>query len=135
MSFKPVPSSVDFVEQEYQIGIGHDGMWLFPEMKGGRWGRSGLYDDDWRYGFMGMMAKYGNGYFHDRLSNRDGILCINHEFGRNTHLIGKAFPENLDDVRRKVSLDLEYLDRRSVAEDLKIMARTLPVMVLKKGSM
>ncbi len=53
-------------EQENQIGIGHDGMWLFPE----------------------------NG-----TSNSDGMLCINHEFGRNSHLIGKGFPESLDDVR------------------------------------
>ena len=53
-------------EQEEQIGIGHDGMWLFPE----------------------------NGD-----SNYDGMLCINHEFGRNTHLLGKGFPENLADVR------------------------------------
>ncbi len=49
--------------------------------------------------------------------------------------VNQAYDQNLDDVRRKVSLDLEYLQRRSVSEDLKIMARTLPVMVLKKGSM
>ena len=49
--------------------------------------------------------------------------------------VNQAYDQNLDDVRRKVSLDLEYLERRSVSEDLKIMARTLPVMVLKKGSM
>ena len=49
--------------------------------------------------------------------------------------VNQAYDQNLDDVRRKVSLDLEYLERRSVSEDLKIMARTLPVMILKKGSM
>lgn len=53
-------------EQEKQIGIGHDGMWLFPE----------------------------NG-----TSNSDGILCINHEFGTNPHVLGKPFPEDLADVR------------------------------------
>ncbi|MEM9653032.1 MAG: PhoX family phosphatase [Actinomycetota bacterium] len=31
--------------------------------------------------------------------NRRGVLCINHEFGRNTHVLGKAAPESLDDVR------------------------------------
>ena len=55
-----------YSEQELQIGIGHDGMWLFPE--GGD-------------------------------SNNDGMLCINHEFGTNNHILGKSFPESLDDVR------------------------------------
>ena len=32
-------------------------------------------------------------------------------------------------------LDLEYIDRRSAVEDLMIMARTMPVMVFRKGSM
>ncbi|MGI9595272.1 MAG: PhoX family protein [Acidimicrobiales bacterium] len=31
--------------------------------------------------------------------NRRGVLCINHEFGRNTHVFGKAAPESLEDVR------------------------------------
>jgi lipopolysaccharide/colanic/teichoic acid biosynthesis glycosyltransferase len=36
-------------------------------------------------------------------------------------------------VRRKVSLDLEYIRRQSLSEDLKIMLRTVPVVVLRKG--
>ncbi|MEM7283053.1 MAG: alkaline phosphatase PhoX [Pseudomonadota bacterium] len=52
-------------EQENQIGIGHDGMWLFPQDNG-----------------------FGS------FSNQDGMLCINHEFGRNTHLIGKEVPRD-----------------------------------------
>jgi len=52
-------------EQAQQIGIGHDGMWLFP---------------------------IGNGNDH-------GVLAINHEFGRNTHVLGKPDPESLEDVR------------------------------------
>jgi len=32
-------------------------------------------------------------------SNSKGMLCINHEFGRNTHVIGKPDPESKDDVR------------------------------------
>lgn len=38
--------------------------------------------------------------------------------------------ESLDDVRRKVALDLDYIDRRSALQDLTIMARTMPVIVL-----
>ncbi|MBD2326450.1 PhoX family phosphatase [Alkalinema sp. FACHB-956] len=52
-------------QQAQQIGIGHDGMWLFP---------------------------LGNG-------NTSGVLAINHEFGGNTHILGKANPASLEDVR------------------------------------
>ncbi|NGP51999.1 PhoX family phosphatase [Thioalkalivibrio sp. XN8] len=52
-------------EQAELIGIGHDGMTLFPVGK----------------------------------RNRAGMLCINHEFGRNSHVLGKPFPESLEDVR------------------------------------
>ncbi len=31
--------------------------------------------------------------------NGHGMLCINHEFGRNTHVLGKNAPESLEDVR------------------------------------
>lgn len=41
----------------------------------------------------------------------------------------------VDDVRTKVRYDLEYIDRRSFVEDLRIMARTLPVMVGRKGAL
>lgn len=58
-------------DQAEQIGIGHDGMTYFP-LKSGRFGRGG---------------------------NEHGMLAINHEFGSNTHLLGKPLPENLDDVR------------------------------------
>ena len=30
--------------------------------------------------------------------NERGVLCINHEFGRTTHVLGKSVPENLEDV-------------------------------------
>lgn len=40
----------------------------------------------------------------------------------------------LEDVRRKVALDLEYVTRRSLSEDLKIMALTLPVVLFRKGA-
>jgi lipopolysaccharide/colanic/teichoic acid biosynthesis glycosyltransferase len=51
-----------------------------------------------------------------------GWAQINHHYDR-----------CLDDVRRKVALDLEYIGRRSVAEDLKIMALTVPVMAGRRG--
>ena len=54
-------------QQAQQIGIGHDGMWFFPQ----------------------------NG-----VSNTEGTLCINHEFGRNSHVLGKDSPESLEEVRR-----------------------------------
>lgn len=48
--------------------------------------------------------------------------------------INQSYDRNLDDVRSKVRYDLEYLDRQGLAEDLKIMARTIPVMILRKGA-
>lgn len=48
--------------------------------------------------------------------------------------INQAYDSTIDDVRSKVQFDLEYLERQSVVEDLKIMARTLPVMIFKRGS-
>lgn len=35
----------------------------------------------------------------DGVSNTEGMLCINHEFGRNSHVLGKSAPESLEDVR------------------------------------
>lgn len=48
--------------------------------------------------------------------------------------INQAYDSSIEDVRSKVLLDLEYIARQSLAEDLKIMARTLPVMIFKRGS-
>ncbi len=39
----------------------------------------------------------------------------------------------VEDVRKKVRYDLEYLQRQSMTEDLRIMARTLPVMIFNRG--
>lgn len=43
-----------------------------------------------------------------------------------------GYDTSVDDVRRKVELDLEYIGRRSAAQDLTIMAKTMPVMVFRK---
>jgi lipopolysaccharide/colanic/teichoic acid biosynthesis glycosyltransferase len=47
--------------------------------------------------------------------------------------INQSYDTNLDDVRRKVQFDLEYLQRQGVGEDLMIMAKTVPVMLFRKG--
>jgi lipopolysaccharide/colanic/teichoic acid biosynthesis glycosyltransferase len=39
----------------------------------------------------------------------------------------------LDDVRKKVHFDLEYIRRQSLLEDLKIMVKTVPVVLLRRG--
>jgi lipopolysaccharide/colanic/teichoic acid biosynthesis glycosyltransferase len=39
----------------------------------------------------------------------------------------------LDDVRKKVEFDLEYIRRQSLLEDLKIMVKTVPVVLLRRG--
>ena len=43
--------------------------------------------------------------------------------------VNHPYDATIDDVRTKVRYDLEYIDRRGVAEDLRILARTVPVML------
>jgi lipopolysaccharide/colanic/teichoic acid biosynthesis glycosyltransferase len=45
------------------------------------------------------------------------------------------YDTSIDDVRRKVAFDLEYIERCSPAEDAKIMLMTVPVMVFKRGAL
>ncbi len=47
--------------------------------------------------------------------------------------ISHAYDQSLDDVRQKIRYDLEYLRRQSVAEDVRIMLKTVPVMLFKRG--
>jgi lipopolysaccharide/colanic/teichoic acid biosynthesis glycosyltransferase len=51
-----------------------------------------------------------------------GLAQINHHYDR-----------SLDDVRTKVSYDLEYIRRQSVREDLRIMLKTIPVILWRRG--
>jgi len=51
-----------------------------------------------------------------------GLAQINHHYDR-----------SLDDVRTKVSYDLEYIRRRSLAEDLRIMLQTIPTILFRRG--
>jgi len=48
--------------------------------------------------------------------------------------INHHYDKSVEDVRRKVDFDLEYVARRSTAEDLKIMLKTVPVIVSRKGA-
>jgi len=73
-AFSYPPTAAD---QSIQIGIGHDGMWFFPHLR--------LHEDS-----------------HQRLghvANRAGVLVVNHEFGRNSHVLAKSSPQSLEDVR------------------------------------
>jgi len=47
--------------------------------------------------------------------------------------INHRYDTCVDDVRTKVRYDLEYLERQGLKEDLRIIARTVPVMILGKG--
>jgi len=51
-----------------------------------------------------------------------GLAQINHHYDR-----------SVDDVRTKVQYDLEYIRRQSVAEDLRIMLKTVPVILWRRG--
>ena len=51
-----------------------------------------------------------------------GLAQINHHYDR-----------SLEDVRTKVHYDLEYIRRQSVAEDLRIMLKTVWVILLRRG--
>jgi lipopolysaccharide/colanic/teichoic acid biosynthesis glycosyltransferase len=50
-----------------------------------------------------------------------GLAQVNHRYDM-----------SVDDVRIKVQYDIEYLRRQSLTEDVKIMARTVPVMLFSK---
>jgi len=47
--------------------------------------------------------------------------------------INQSYDSCVEDVRRKVSYDLEYIRRQSLLEDVKIMLKTVPVMLFKRG--
>jgi lipopolysaccharide/colanic/teichoic acid biosynthesis glycosyltransferase len=47
--------------------------------------------------------------------------------------INQHYDACLDDVRKKVQFDLEYIQRQSLLEDLKIMVKTVPVVLLRRG--
>ncbi len=48
--------------------------------------------------------------------------------------VNQHYDNSIDDVRRKVEFDLEYIRRQSLAEDCRIMLQTVPVIVFRKGA-
>lgn len=74
--------------------------------------------------FKDLRIRIGNYQTRQRvLPGITGWAQINHHYDR-----------SVEDVERKVSLDLEYITRRSAKEDLRIMLRTLPVVLFKRGA-
>ncbi len=49
--------------------------------------------------------------------------------------VSQGYDQSIDDVRRKLAFDLEYMQRRSAGEDMRIMLRTLPVMLGRRGAL
>jgi lipopolysaccharide/colanic/teichoic acid biosynthesis glycosyltransferase len=47
--------------------------------------------------------------------------------------INHTYDTSIDDVRAKIRYDLEYLERQCLAEDLKIMMKTVPVMLFRRS--
>lgn len=43
------------------------------------------------------------------------------------------YDTSIDDVKRKLGHDLEYIEHRTVWQDLKIMIKTIPVMLFRRG--
>ena len=48
--------------------------------------------------------------------------------------VNQHYDRSIDDVRKKVAYDLEYVAHRSLTEDLKILLRTLPVVLFQRGA-
>ena len=48
--------------------------------------------------------------------------------------INLAYDSNIDDVREKLRHDLEFIQKRSLWLDIKIMLQTVPVMLFRRGS-
>ena len=47
--------------------------------------------------------------------------------------VNLGYDTSLDDVRKKVQADLEYIEGQSLLSDLKIMLLTAPVVIFRKG--
>ncbi len=48
--------------------------------------------------------------------------------------VSNPYDETIDDVRRKVAFDIRYMTDQSLGEDIRIMLRTIPVMLFRIGS-
>jgi len=99
-------------EAEQQVGLGHDGMWFFPANQHRAVRRDMTY-------YRRILKMTQNNKFKDtfaenpsliqglksivlgkmELIDHAGYLCVNHEYGANSHALGKSAPESLEDVR------------------------------------
>ena len=48
--------------------------------------------------------------------------------------VSNPYDSCLDDVRKKVYFDIQYMKRQSLGEDIRIVLKTIPVMVFRIGS-
>jgi lipopolysaccharide/colanic/teichoic acid biosynthesis glycosyltransferase len=48
--------------------------------------------------------------------------------------VNYRYDTSIDDVRRKIAYDLQYVARQSFLEDLRIMVRTAPVILWRRGA-
>jgi len=48
--------------------------------------------------------------------------------------VSQHYDASIDDVRRKVLFDLEYISQRSWQQDLKVLFQTIPVVLFQKGA-
>jgi len=69
------------------------------------------------------VSKYKSKH-HKRLAVKPGITCIWQVSGRN----------NISDFENWVKLDAEYVDNRSFMMDMKILIKTLPALINRRGA-
>ncbi len=74
--------------------------------------------------FAGLRSKYDR--FQDRQTVLPGITGLAQ--------VSFHYVSSQADAGRKLSFDLEYVDRRSLLLDLRIVLRTLPVVILRRGA-
>lgn len=48
--------------------------------------------------------------------------------------VSQQYDSSIDDVRQKVLFDLHYISHQSVGQDLKVMLKTIPVVIFKRGA-
>jgi lipopolysaccharide/colanic/teichoic acid biosynthesis glycosyltransferase len=75
--------------------------------------------------FQGLKQELG--HYHRRQRVLPGITGLAQ--------VTLPYDQSVEDVKKKVDLDLEYIKRRSAANDLLIMAKTMPVMVFRRGAL
>lgn len=48
--------------------------------------------------------------------------------------VNQSYDRCIDDVKRKLAFDLEYIERQSPLTDIRILLRTIPVVLMKRGA-